>query len=886
MLLLTIIILILFLVYLLRNKISIVSLLKNSIYEHFLVAVKDRQKVGTLGDENGAQPKSTYKFGDYNYERCYSTETRNGNYTTRKDPYFCTQGIDGGEVIPAEGLYSLDFSNYNVHNGKALRGKPLTGNFNDSKGKGYSINSEGVVNGENALTLAQSKSLCDFLKEKCEGFIMTIPTNGSSVSIKTVFIAKIEEGWEDPDTYSKKSKLDNTNTTIISYVKKDVNYIEKAIPQDKVNAIADKYINLPTCNWKSANRCILRDYKYEQSNASCKSNDGLSYNVDAVKDYNEQGLSDWLKTLYNRDMGVNKLASEAVNVNEYVQRCKDIDGYEFLSRLDTPNPYNPTKQGDVKGRYIRISINNRDVNQNWLQLAEVQVISNNRNIAMSKPTSSSGNYPSSSNAKANDGNNDGNWNNGSVYHSGMDGTYNNDGGPQYWEVDLGDASQTIDRIIISNRTDCCGDRLSNWLLTIYDNSKNAIWANVYKDPPNPKVSIDILQANNKLSTVKLDDYKQSKFNSKFYRVSPTEYTSKVGYQADCNEQCHQNACEGEKKKWLSNYQCRDYKPGELEAELAEKKRVEEERKRRESGGLIPIFDKGSDTATTSEGTYIIWIMRTYAYPCYNISTNGYINGGSFGSIFDNDDTTGVDFESYGNGEPNAMPYRIIVFLPPGVKKTYNGKLKMNLVAPWQNCLPKTMTVNTMDITSTEYNNFSYLQNLFNSRDIRNKYNHQHNLGQIGDQNQVNQKKITAAWFVNFSVPFNVIVFEITSHWGSEGRQGSNSVWITSINFESSVDNNSIDGRWTAPGIGWDTTIELTGNIEKLHQLYPQTKGLDIVGRTFYAGNWFWVYKKPNNIWYLPWNGLDLVYNGNDKLVPTTNPWNGTYTLDQITFVKR
>jgi hypothetical protein len=545
-----------------------------------LVAIKDRQKVGTVDNEDGRQPKSTWKAGNRNYESCYSTETRNGNTTGRKNTYFCNQGIDGGEVIPSQGLYSLDFSNYTIHNGKVLRGKPLTGSFSDNKGKGYSLNREGVVNGENALTLAQSKLLCDSLKDKCEGFIMTIPATGSNANIKTNFIAKIEEGWEDPDTYTKKLNLDITTTNIISYVKKNVNAVEKTVHQDKINAIADKYINLPTCNWKSANRCILRDYKYEQSNGSCKSNEGLSYSVDAVKDYNEQGLSEWLKTLYNRDIGVNKLASEAVNVNEYVQRCKDVDGYDFLASVNAPNPYIPTnKPGDVRGRYVRITINNRVLDENWLQLAEVQVISNNRNIAQGKSSSSSsmdfGGHPS----RANDGNNDGNYNNGSVSHSG------NDGGPQFWEVDLGDASQTIDRIIITNRTDCCRDRLKNWLLSIYDYNKNLIWARIYQEPPNPKLSIDILAANNDMRNIRIKDYERSRFNNYFYRVSDTNYVTKRGWDGKgCYETCHKEICEGEKKKWIgnnNNYECREYKPGEWEAEQAEKRRIEEERRKRE-----------------------------------------------------------------------------------------------------------------------------------------------------------------------------------------------------------------------------------------------------------------------------------------------------------------
>ena len=558
--LIIIVILIILVIYLLRNNISLLSIFNSKLNEHFLLAVKDRQKVGTTDSEDGNQPKSTWKSGGRNYESCYSTETRNGNRTGRNDTYFCNQGVDGGEVIPAEGLYSVDMSNYTVHPGKAMRGKPLTGIFSRPNGGSYSVNKDGLVDGEYALTLAQSKSFCDSLKGKCEGFIMGIPTKGTPLHSRTIFISEIEEGWEDPDTYAKMQDFDYTDTQYVSYVKKDVNATEKAIPQEKINAISNKYKNLPTCNWKSANRCIFKDYTYNQGSDSCASNDGLTYSVGTLNNYNEDDLNNWLKTLYNRDMGVNKLASEAINVNEYVERCKDVDGYEFLNRVEAPKPYIPPKKGDIKGRYVRISINNRQLDDNWLHLAEVQVISNNRNIAFAKPTSSSGVAFGGANSKANDGNNDGNYNNGSVSHT------SNDGGPQFWEVDLGDASQTIDRIIVSNRTDCCGGRLNNWLLTIYDNNKNAIWANVYNDPPNPKVSIDILQANNKLSTIKLDDFKPSTFNSKFYRISPTEYTSKLGYQPSCNEECHKNACEGEKKKWLGNNQCRDYKAGEFEEE--------------------------------------------------------------------------------------------------------------------------------------------------------------------------------------------------------------------------------------------------------------------------------------------------------------------------------
>ena len=109
------IILIIFLIY---NK-SLNSLLIYNTTEDFLITVKDRQKVGTIDNDDGVQPKSTWKTGGINYESCYSTETRNGNTTGRHGKYYCDNGVDAGEIIPSDGLYSIDFSNYKIHPGKA-----------------------------------------------------------------------------------------------------------------------------------------------------------------------------------------------------------------------------------------------------------------------------------------------------------------------------------------------------------------------------------------------------------------------------------------------------------------------------------------------------------------------------------------------------------------------------------------------------------------------------------------------------------------------------------------------------------------------------------------------------------------------------------------------
>ena len=182
--------------------------------------------------------------------------------------------------------------------------------------------------------------------------------------------------------------------------------------------------------------------------------------------------------------------------------------------------------------------------------------------------------------------------------------------------------------------------------------------------------------------------------------------------------------------------------------------------------LIPDFNNASSTASTSEGTYTIKIFRANTYPCYAISTSGYVNywHNALGSIFDNDITNGVDLENYSL----TFPFRIAVYLP--VSKTYNGTLSMSLVAPWTGCMPRTMTINTLNgsYSDSEFNNVSpptYLQSI--------------DLGEVGN---ADRGPTYHSWDISLTQTFNIIVFEINSNWGNSGRTNSRSVWINSIQF--------------------------------------------------------------------------------------------------------
>lgn len=86
-----------------------------------------------------------------------------------------------------------------------------------------------------------------------------------------------------------------------------------------------------------------------------------------------------------------------------------------------------------------------------------QVLGNN--VALRKQVRQSSTSYGGNPERAVDGNRDGNHNAGSVSHSG--GTAPQD----WWEVDLG-SQQQIGSIKIWNRTDCCGERLSNFYVMV------------------------------------------------------------------------------------------------------------------------------------------------------------------------------------------------------------------------------------------------------------------------------------------------------------------------------------------------------------------------------------------------------------------------------------
>ena len=118
------------------------------------------------------------------------------------------------------------------------------------------------------------------------------------------------------------------------------------------------------------------------------------------------------------------------------------------------------------GRYLRVQLSGAG---GLLSLAEVEAFGTlapppPTNVALNKLATqvSTLNYtPSGDASHAVDGNTDGNYFHASVTHT-------NGGNQEWWQVDLG-ASYSLQTINVWNRTDCCGDRLSNFYVLVSDN---------------------------------------------------------------------------------------------------------------------------------------------------------------------------------------------------------------------------------------------------------------------------------------------------------------------------------------------------------------------------------------------------------------------------------
>ena len=172
----------------------------------------------------------------------------------------------------------------------------------------------------------------------------------------------------------------------------------------------------------------------------------------------------------------------------------------FASHQTTaPNPSTTINVGGAQGQYVRVQLSDTD----YLSLAEVQVMGTGgapapSNLSLGKTASQSSTLPGVPSAAASsavDGVTDGNFFDGSVTATNADPN-------AWWQVDLG-ASSTVNSVVVWNRTDCCGTRLSDYWVFVSDTpflpndtpstlqNRAATFASHQTTAPNPSATITV-----------------------------------------------------------------------------------------------------------------------------------------------------------------------------------------------------------------------------------------------------------------------------------------------------------------------------------------------------------------------------------------------------------
>ena len=132
------------------------------------------------------------------------------------------------------------------------------------------------------------------------------------------------------------------------------------------------------------------------------------------------------------------------------------------------------------GRFVRVELPEKGA---FLSLAEVQVFSENVNVALKGHASQISTDFGGDAARAIDGNTDGD------YHKASSTSHTAAADNPWWEVDL-KSTQPVERIVIWNRTDGGTEtRLKNFRVMLLDEKRQPVWNSEVKEPPKPSVSL-------------------------------------------------------------------------------------------------------------------------------------------------------------------------------------------------------------------------------------------------------------------------------------------------------------------------------------------------------------------------------------------------------------
>ncbi len=182
---------------------------------------------------------------------------------------------------------------------------------------------------------------------------------------------------------------------------------------------------------------------------------------------------------YSLSFDLSKLSSGALT-GVRLEVSPEQKGNFVLSQVNAKFRASSEKRG-VSGRFVRVELPGKT---KTLQIAEVEVFSGGKNVALKRAVTQSSVYASATGANAVDGNTNGDYEVGSVFHSMHQDN-------PWIEIDLGE-EQVLERIVVWNRTDG-GDpiakRIEGYQVKVLDSKKQEVLVEKPGGIPSPSKEI-------------------------------------------------------------------------------------------------------------------------------------------------------------------------------------------------------------------------------------------------------------------------------------------------------------------------------------------------------------------------------------------------------------
>jgi len=207
--------------------------------------------------------------------------------------------------------------------------RPLIFNITFNTSNGFTINYKGqnIATFPNRFNITNPNDLTNW---RSSGITITSETSG--VEDTSVNVYAIEH-----DGFTKMVTTDGKEER---YYRGNMGQMSSMLWDSISNTGGSKYIIRAVANNSTAHSlkcerrdkayCVFKDYNTSGFSGVCNAPTSRQDSYGGLFNYTDSQFTGWLDALYDRNAGSDPNRSERVNVVDYVKRCRNVPGYDYL----------------------------------------------------------------------------------------------------------------------------------------------------------------------------------------------------------------------------------------------------------------------------------------------------------------------------------------------------------------------------------------------------------------------------------------------------------------------------------------------------------------------------------------------------------------------------